>query len=214
MATTTIESLEARVDKLERQRGTDDESVRRARLAVESTGRYSAVWKWVDPDYYTWSLEKRAHALNAPTIDILCKSLLLENKKVVNPSETNPRFVLLVLQYAHTLDHRKLVQAIRSLQPKDSRSDVNQFDFRLASDADNDRITGYRHNSVTPFGLLMPPMIVMAESIVQYKFFWMGGGHVHLKLGMAVTDFRKALQPVVADISQPKEGGDDASGDD
>ena len=209
-------SLEARVAALERKhhgcnKTVDnlDETMRRARFAVESAGLYSAVWKFVPQDYYNWPLKQRAACLGASSIHHLCKSLLLDNKKVPKDAPhdpTNPKFVLVVLQYAAELDNQQLVNAIRALR-KDvhKRLPDSQFDFRLASPADNDRLTGYTHNSVTPFGLYNGSIpIVLAESIVPLKFFWMGGGHVHLKLGMSVADFRKALKPVVAPISQPR----------
>merc|ERR1719464_1501529 len=84
-----------------------DESMRRARNEVEYLGLYSSRWRWVPPDYYSWPLEKRASVLNAPSTGHLCKSLLLENKKVT--SETydfnfHPRFVLVVIQYDAELD--------------------------------------------------------------------------------------------------------------
>jgi prolyl-tRNA editing enzyme YbaK/EbsC (Cys-tRNA(Pro) deacylase) len=50
--------------------------------------------------------------------------------------------------------------------------------------------------------------VVLAQAIAELpqRFFWMGGGHVHLKLGVSVTDFQRALQPIVADISQERVG--------
>lgn len=190
-----------------------DESMRRARRAVEMARIYSATWKFVPENYYSWPLSQRATCLGAPDVQYLCKSLLMENKKAgssaggrpVDP--TYPKFVLVVIQYAATLDVRQLVNAIRALRPVKERYDENQFDFRIASEADNDRLTGYRHNSVTPFGLLASReeiTIVLSQAVIPLKFFWMGGGHVLLKLGMAVTEFCEALQPIVAPISQPR----------
>lgn len=195
---TELVHLQERVEALEKAYyGPEcaDEQVRRARDDVEIRHRiYSAVWKWVPSDYYGWDLSQRAQCLGAPSIQHLCKSLLMENTK--RPGT----YVLVVLQYAATLDVRALAVALK----------VTNYDFRIADAADNDRITGYRHNSVTPFGMLSSGCdevpIVLAAPIVALKFFWMGGGHVNLKLGMAVSDFCKALHPIVADISQPKSG--------
>ena len=222
MSATTVKELEAKVDALEHQRfSTDDnaeavvidDSVRRARASVEQLGIYSAAWKFVPPPYYTWPLEKRAECLRARSIQYLCKSLLLENKKApsycsgaeADEDPTNPKFVLVVLQYAATLDEKKLTNAIRALR-KDvkSRLDDSKFDFRIASEEDNRVITGYEHNSVTPFGLLRPVPIVLSSALEPLKFFWMGGGHEHLKLGMAYSDFCRSLSPIVADISTPR----------
>jgi prolyl-tRNA editing enzyme YbaK/EbsC (Cys-tRNA(Pro) deacylase) len=213
-----VAALQVRVATLERkhfqcppQVKTVDEAMRRARLHVESAPCYSAVWKYVPEPFYTWELAARAVALEAPSVDYLCKSLLMDNRKVPaldqKPHDpTNPKFVLVILQYAATLDDRKLTNSIRALRPLQERLDVNQFDFRIASEQDNAALTGYEHNSVTPFGLLQPDQlsIVLAAPVNHLPFFYMGGGHVHLKLGMATSDFCSALRPIVADISQPR----------
>lgn len=191
-----------------------DESMRRARAHVESLQLWSANWKWVPEPYYTWPLEKRAQILNAPTTHMLCKSLLLENKKVEKETDdrTNPKFMLVIIQYEATLDVKKLTTAIRKLRPAgDTRLDESQFDLRVASSEDNDRLTGYAHNSVTPFGLKDKNIsIYLAEAIDSaHSYFWMGGGHIHLKLGMATSDFKKLPNVRVMDFSVPRKEDDE-----
>jgi prolyl-tRNA editing enzyme YbaK/EbsC (Cys-tRNA(Pro) deacylase) len=219
-------ALEARVTKLERVRYkcpkgvmTVDDSMRRARAAVEAAGIYSARWKWVPPQYYDKSLADRAKMLHVASTKLLCKSLLLENKKIAdgggepnnNVHSTNPKFVMVILQYEATLDVKKLQSAVRSLiQPVTERAKYDH-DFRVASPADNDRLTGYQFNSVTPYGVLVPDEIkmVLAKSIVDdTHYFWMGGGNVHLKLGLAVSDFIASTNALVADVSSPRGAGD------
>lgn len=217
MATVTkVEDLHARIDVLERNRypqenavSVIDDSIRRARSSVEHLGMHSAVWKFVPAQYYTWSLEDRAACLNAPSIQYLCKSLLMENKKVPRDDAqdpTNPKFILVIIQYAASLDMKKLTDAIRALRTDVTlRLDDSKFDFRIATQDDNRAITGYEHNSVTPFGLLQPVPIVLSSCLEPLKFFWMGGGHELLKLGMAYSDFCHTLKPlVVADIGNPR----------
>jgi prolyl-tRNA editing enzyme YbaK/EbsC (Cys-tRNA(Pro) deacylase) len=213
--TETAPALEDRVTALENARFqcpkdvSVDESIRRARKHVEDLGLWSANWKWVPPPYYTWPLEQRAEALGARTTHMLCKSLLLENKKVTDKPEledklTNPRFLLVVVQYEATLDVKKLANSLRKLRPVKERLDESQFDFRVASSEDNDRITGFSHNSVTPFGLKDTVLIVLPLEIISYGYFWMGGGHVHLKLGMSVSDFQKLPNVQGMDVSVPR----------
>ena len=209
-------ALENRIAVLERARFkcpkdiSVDDSIRRARYHVEQLHLYSANWKWVPPTYYDWPLEQRAKTLGARSTELLCKSLLLENKKVTdNPStediKTNPRFLLVMIQYEATLDVKKLATSIRRLRPVEDRLDESQFDFRVASSEDNDRLTGYTHNSVTPFGLKDPTLpIVLSSDIVPLQYFWMGGGHVHLKLGMSVSDFLKLPNSRVMELSVPR----------
>lgn len=209
------EVLEARITALELKRFQCpkeipvDESMRRARAHVEELGLYSANWKWVPEPYYTWPLEQRAKMLGAHSTQMLCKSLLLENKKVADKPETedfktNPRFMLVVLQYEAELDVKKLATSIRKLRPVSERLDESQFDIRVAEPEDNDRITGYQFNSVTPFGLKEQVPIILSSDIVPHSYFWMGGGHVHLKLGMSVSDFTKLPNVQIMECSVPR----------
>jgi prolyl-tRNA editing enzyme YbaK/EbsC (Cys-tRNA(Pro) deacylase) len=205
-----------------------DDSVRRAVRAVQALGVYSARCRLVPPPYYSWSLERRAACLGTkPTAaaaakaivspQSLCKSLLMENKKWApshagdcaadkNNDPTNPRYVLVVIQYAATLDVKKLTTAVRALRTDATgRLDASQLEFRIASAQDNSEITGYRHNSVSPFGMVVRTVpIVIASAIAPHKFFWCGGGHENLKLGVAFSEFCRALNPIVADISEPR----------
>ena len=130
-----------------------DDSMRRARREVEALGLYSSRWVWVPEPYYTWPLTKRAQMLRAPETAHLCKSLLLENKKVTDRNHDfwlHPRFVMVVLQYDAELSTDLLTKSIRRLRPGEERMDPSDFDWRVADPEDNDRITGYQFNSVTP----------------------------------------------------------------
>lgn len=213
---TTLESrlisLEDRIVKLEQGRSTskhlEDEHVRRARAHAERTGCFSTQWKWVQEDYYRKTLLERATLLKASCgVLSLCKSLLLENKKhnsAAADDSTYPKYVMVILQYASTLNNQKLVNALRQLRPVDQRLDPNQYDLRLASDEDNDRLTGYTHNSVSPFGLIEPDRVFMVMSSSIPCYLYLGGGHVHCKLGLARSDLCRALQPLVADVADPR----------
>jgi prolyl-tRNA editing enzyme YbaK/EbsC (Cys-tRNA(Pro) deacylase) len=159
-----------------------DDSMRRARTQVESLGLYSANWKWVPEPYYTWPLDRRAKVLGAPSTSLLCKSLLLENRKATDQThddmELHPRFVLVVLQYDAELSTDLLTKSVRRLQPKvERRLDASShFDWRVADPDDNDRITGYQFNSVTPFGLKEEVPIYLSKTVADIGYFWMGGG--------------------------------------
>ena len=207
------EALVARVSALEEKRfrapkdTAVDEAMRRARHQVEALGLYSAHWKWVPEPYYTWELPQRAKVLGARSTSLLCKSLLLENKacEEVNSNKMdNPRFFMVMIQYEAELDTKKLTTSIRKMRPVESRLEVNKFDLQVASPEDNDRITGYAFNSVTPFGMKKPVPIYLSADIVPHGFFWMGGGHVHLKLGMSVADFQQLPMVKVLDLSVPR----------
>mmetsp|Transcript_4657 Transcript_4657/g.6056 ORF Transcript_4657/g.6056 Transcript_4657/m.6056 type:complete len:266 (-) Transcript_4657:162-959(-) len=188
------------------------EQVLRAHNAVVLSHQiYSSVFKWVPEDYYTYKLSERAKVLGAHSTWQLCKSMLLENKNY-DPSlstddDSYRQFYLVVLQYETSISTKKLQSEIKALRPVLKRIDPSKFDFRVASSADNDKLTGYTHNAVTPFGLLEYVPIILSSSIMDTdmtQFIWMGGGHVHCKVGMATKDFVKALNPLVLDVTEPR----------
>jgi prolyl-tRNA editing enzyme YbaK/EbsC (Cys-tRNA(Pro) deacylase) len=80
-------------------------------------------------------------------------------------------------------------------------------DLRLAPEEVSEELTGYGHNGVSPFGILDTSIpVVVCKSIlgVKPKFIWMGGGHKDLKLGVAVSEFVKAVNGIVLDVSEPR----------
>jgi prolyl-tRNA editing enzyme YbaK/EbsC (Cys-tRNA(Pro) deacylase) len=222
--TSLVENAENKIlySQLKNTRPTDQsvhEQVQRAyNSVVIHHNIYSSVFKWVPEKYYSLTLAQRAKILGAQSTWQLCKSMLMENK-AFDPSLSSDdgsysQFYLVVLQYETTISTKKLVSEIRALKkPVTKRYDTNKFDFRLASSADNDKLTGYTHNAVSPFGLLdsKSVTIILAKSIQDMgaPFIWMGGGHVHCKVGMAANDFIGALNPLVLDVTEPRNGNEE-----
>jgi len=83
---------------------------------------------------------------------------------------------------------------VRGLLPKEKRGSPNNYKFMVASEEDNDRLSGYSHNSVSPFGMLSKhvPIIFPVEAAEEVDFVWMGGGHVDLKVGVSVGDLKRS----------------------
>jgi prolyl-tRNA editing enzyme YbaK/EbsC (Cys-tRNA(Pro) deacylase) len=184
------------------------EEVSRAHNAVACENIYSSDFKWVPEEYYSFTLSKRADILGAHSTFQLCKSMVMENKSFdcsLQTDASNSQFYLVILQYKTCINNKKLQSEIRALRPVAARLDPSKYDFRVASAEDNARLTGYSHNAVTPFGMLVDFPIILSKSILEYsemtKFMWMGGGHVHCKLGMAVSDFIKVKKPLILDVT-------------
>jgi len=192
----------------------EHEQIMRARRALILLKMYSVKFTWVPRDYYSLPLVQRAEILGAYSTKQICKSMLMENK-VFDPSvyadtlnPTYSQFYLVILQYDTTISTKKLQSEIRWLMPVSKRLEPSKFEFRVASEHDNDRLTGFLHNAVTPFGMNERVPIIIAKAIVcnpeQIRFIWMGGGHVHLKLGVAVTEFLDSTKPLVLDVTEPR----------
>lgn len=153
--------------------------------------------------------------LGAKSTSQLCKACLFENKnykpnkdnKKADP--TNSKYYLIVVQYVESINTKKLASELRGLRPVGStRFDANYFtDLRLAPEEDNERLTGYAHNGVSPFGLIDRSIpIVVCKSILEARpsFIWMGGGDKDWKLGMSINEFIQAVNGIVLDISEPR----------
>eukprot|EP00979_Chaetoceros_neogracilis_P000495 scaffold113_cov202-Chaetoceros_neogracile.AAC.2 len=192
------------------QSAKQQEEVLRAHKAVIDLKIYSAIFKWVPAEYYNFSLSQRAEILGSHSTFQLCKSMLMENKAFDDSlsDENYSQFYLVILQYETSINNKKLKSEIRALRPVAKRLDPSKFDFRVANEADNARLTGYSHNAVTPFGLLEDVPIVLSKGITEYSnmtpFMWMGGGHKDCKVGMAAKDFIKAKSPFVIDVTDPR----------
>ena len=116
----------------------------------------------VPSDYYDRTFQERADILSA-TIPQLCKSLIFENVdfdatcRNGEDDYTYSKYYLVLLQYEAKFDTIKFENLIWSLRPVASivthRLAKSKFNFKLASDENNNRLSGYKHNAVTPFGM-------------------------------------------------------------
>ena len=121
---------------------------------------------------------------------------------------TYSQYYLIVLQYDAAITTKKLQSEIIALRPVGKRIEPSKFDFRQASKEDNARLTGFTHNAVTPFGMMERVPVIISKAIPDNgdmtQFIWMGGGHVQLKLGMAVKEFIEANRALILDVTDPR----------
>lgn len=136
------------------------------------------------------------------------------------------RYVLVVLQYLARLDGAKLARAlVRAWSAHTGAAPgtpaprlLENANFVVAPEDVSDRVTGFLHNAVTPFGMAiddpsdasLAPFrslpIVIAEPITALRpplnFIWLGGGEVDVKLRLYVPQLLRAL-----DATRPLESG-------
>jgi len=204
------ENVKERVDELEK-RVDHLQSIARIKKHLNSAKVFSTAFKWVPSDYYDRSLEARAVILESP-VDRLCKTMAMENTawQEGQGEGFNPRYVLVLVQYKAKFNSEKLASVIHKMAPKNLSKKA--FHFRLAPEEVAIELTGFKHNAVCPFGVLQPKSlpIIAAKAVFGSddlsipSYIWMGGGHPDLKLGCSSRHFVKALQPVIADISDPR----------
>ena len=105
----------------------------------------------------------------------------LENKeKTQNNNE--------VKKQNFTNKNKKNTKSTNKNKKKASRK---MFNFRLASETDNLRLSGFRHNAVTPFMLNEDLLVVVTSCLKDLEggYFWLGGGHENTKLRVGYQEF-------------------------
>lgn len=212
-----LELLESRVHALEKKM---EEPIQRVLRDLKEKEVYNYQLLRVADDYYSRSLEHRAEILKAKSTFHLCKTIVMENKNYVQEptSESelniaNSRYYCVVIQYEHKLDTERLRDFALALKPPAERLPRKRYHFHLAPEQVNDEMTGFLHNAVCPFGMTTPIPVILCASCLQLSppFLWMGGGEVNVKLGIPVSDFIRATDALVADLSDPRQQG--AGGD-
>jgi prolyl-tRNA editing enzyme YbaK/EbsC (Cys-tRNA(Pro) deacylase) len=78
--------------------------------------------------------------------------------------------------------------------------------LRVADEADSDRLTGFKHNAVSPLGLRTIVPVILSKSICSApgSYIYLGGGSEHTKLGISVSDFVAVSKALVGDVSDPR----------
>ncbi|GAQ80918.1 hypothetical protein KFL_000660120 [Klebsormidium nitens] len=171
-----------------------------------SLGCQTVRFKAVPEDYYERSLEERRDLLGAPSVDHLCKSIVMTNTQapadVVNCSNPrNSKYYVVVVQYVAKLNTEKLKNFVYGLN--EGKLPKKRINMRLAPSEVSDELTGYTHNSVTPFGMRTDIPVILSDAITTLSppFFWLGAGEVDLKLGLEVSEFVDAIKPFIADCT-------------
>ncbi|CAI7834701.1 unnamed protein product [Closterium sp. NIES-53] len=185
-----------------------DETATQTRLAdaIRAGGITRFRFRRVPSDYYDWTLEARRDVLGAPSVDHLCKSIVMTNTQA--PADvvdcSNPRYskyYVIVIQYSARLNAEKVRNFVYALN--DGTVPKKRINMRLAPEEDSMALTGFEHNAVAPIGTRTPIPVIISDRILALRprYFWMGGGEVDLKLAMAADDFLSLLNPYVVDCT-------------
>jgi len=161
-------------------------------------------WKFkiVSSDFYSKDIEYRAkNILSAPSIEYLCKSLLMKNSKCTNNDcndRLNSKYYLVVFQYNQKLKQQKLKKFVKSLSNKSNK----YFKFSLASMEETKALTNFEFNCVSPVGIGNIP-IILSHHIINgnYKYIWFGSGSLDIKLSIDTKEFCQKYTHFVADIT-------------
>ncbi|CAL9087451.1 unnamed protein product [Musa textilis] len=183
------ETTEARLSAILRARGVDDFAFKR-----------------VPADYYDRPIEVRRDILGAPSVEHLCKSIVLVNTQALAGitdccDRNNSKYYVVVIQYAARLNAENIKNFLYTLN--NSKISKKKFNMRLAPEEESLKLTGFVHNAVTCIGMETDIPVILDEAITKLKpdFFWLGGGEVDLKLRIRTSQFISAVNPFVVNCS-------------
>jgi prolyl-tRNA editing enzyme YbaK/EbsC (Cys-tRNA(Pro) deacylase) len=110
--------------------------------------------------------------------------------------------VCVIVQYRARVNAEKVAKLFRENNgEKISRRQVN---FQYASEETSNRLTGFKHNAVSPFGMQTAIPVVVSSAMLGLSYIWLGGGAADVKLRVSVTQCIQALRAVTGDVSEPR----------
>jgi hypothetical protein len=108
-----------------------------------------------DSDYYMYSLQERQKILGAPSKDVLCKTIILENRGFDSQYESDyyKKYYMAIVQYSNEFHAEKIAKIMKGIQNANCEEKLTNkyFHFRLAKNEVAYDMTGYRFNCITPF---------------------------------------------------------------
>lgn len=182
--------------------------VERVKIDLQRKKAYSSRLVTVPTNYYDLSLSERANLLGVNTSQ-LCKSIVFENTACdhYNTSDASySRYYCVIIQYEAKFDAELLRNLIHKLRDPGDRLPRKRFHFVLADEEISHLLTGFNHNAVSPFGLLSKIPIVICSQCCQVNpsYIYLGGGDVHVKLGISIEDFKRSTNAIVGRVSEPR----------
>ena len=183
----------------------DTAEVAHVRAVCRSLPLLSAKLQWVPSEYYTKTLQWRRDILVAPSIQYLCKTMVLENTHCVNTDcsvRSNSRFYMVIFQYVEKFDSEMLMRFVKGMNESLGKK---KFNFRLADSSASLELTGFGHNAVVPIGTRHAIPVVLSEKVTRLSpsYFWLGGGHADCKLRVNTDEFIAKIDPFIADFTVP-----------
>jgi hypothetical protein len=106
-------------------------------------------------DYYEKSLLQRMNILGAHSVDVLCKTIILENTAFDEKfaSDYYKKYYVTIVQYTNEFNGEKIAKFLKGIQNTKCENKLSKkfFHFRLAEKELAFDMTGYRFNCITPF---------------------------------------------------------------
>ena len=161
------------------------------------------------PDYYSWSLQKRASYLGCE-VSQLCKTVLFENfakSGISTEQAADSKYYFVIVQYQAKIDVDLMRDTIMKLRSCSGTNAISKkhYNFMLASEKVSDSLTGFIHNGVCPFALRDQSIpILICEHVLKQTVVFLGGGHPQLKLQISTKELSNAGRVYSGVFSTPR----------
>ncbi|KAI8059196.1 hypothetical protein BC940DRAFT_338370 [Gongronella butleri] len=154
----------------------------------------------VEPDYYTWEVQRRSMRVMAPSRAHMCKSLIMENTRCTHMNYDDRLYSRYYCIYDTPVNTQVLLNYARSLN--DRAVSKKYYNFRMADESVSYELTGYRTGGVCAVGMKSNVPIILAECIMRLDppVMYLGSGHVDWKIGLPVQDFINKTSCLVANL--------------
>ncbi len=146
-------------------------------------------------------------ALNAPSVNHLCKTVLFENTKW-NPSLADPfdhrnsQYYFVIVQYTDKIQSTKLNNFIRC-ELGNSQVSRKNYNLRVTSEDKALELTGFIKNGVCPIGSLTKIPVIITQNISKLHplVVCLGAGHPDYKLIIPFQELVNQTSAWIADLS-------------
>ena len=186
----------------------DCATARRLNDLIVARGASPSKFVRVPAQYYDEDLPFRAACVGAPSVHHMCKTICMENTRCTRDDcedPVNSRWYLVLVQYTARLSQQKLEKFLHQRNNEGGRKvGKKAFHMRLAKEEDSERLTGYEHGAVTPFGTAERiPVLVSREmeTLAPGGEFWLGGGEVDLKMRVSYDELVSKFDAVAVDCT-------------
>lgn len=148
--------------------------------------------------YYKRTLEERRQLVDTYTKASLCKSVIVENTafddKIKCPIYR--RYYLIVVQYVNEFYAEGICRILKAYinEKYGLKISKSKYHLRVCDKKTAYEMTGFTFNGIGPY-LMKENNLLFIFPMSLYKmypnFFFLGGGHRDLKVGVSVNDFMK-----------------------
>lgn len=96
-----------------------------------------------------------------------------------------------------------MTKLIHGQREPEQRLAKKKFNFQLTANETSDKLSGFKHNAISPFGLNVIMPIVMCSRILDLKpaVIYLGGGKRDVKVSIPISNLLASVPVIVGEIT-------------